>query len=96
MTNLKKILPKIAAVILFVFVVAAMILYNEGFYDFTFISRDRGIISVDGTTDTSDTSDAPNTPGTQDTKNTPDTPDHSDATGAPDTSDAADVPETAP
>lgn len=50
MITFKKLLPKIAAVLLFLFIVAAMILYNEGIYDFTFINRDHGIVSVDGTT----------------------------------------------
>ncbi len=57
MITFKKLLPKIAAVLLFLFIVAAMILYNEGIYDFTFISRDHGIVSVDGTTAADDTAE---------------------------------------
>ncbi len=57
MPALKTILPKIIAAVLFLAVVAAMILYNEGYYDFTFIKRDPGIVTIGSDSSTPETTD---------------------------------------
>ena len=57
MPALKTILPKIIAAVLFLAGVAAMILYNEGYYDFTFIKRDPGIVTIGSDSSTSETTD---------------------------------------